>query len=218
MKLIKPYYEIRTLIDGDAILRSIEEAGRTAYQSGGAICEGSAKKFVEKIIKLGHESVLEHEYLSVRFVVDRGISHELVRHRLCSFTQASTRYINYKTGCTFIIPSWVQILEGEYDPWEYTQLALVPHEDYTWYCAMLQSEQQYVDLLKGGWSPQQARSVLPNSLKTDIVCTCNLREWRHIFKLRTASAAHPQMQELMRPLLADLQKLIPVVFDDIGPQ
>ena len=157
------------------------------------------------IIKRGHEAVLEHASVTVKFTVDRGVSHEIVRHRLAAYCQESTRYCNYsKDGfgrqVTFIQPHF---LDRGTRGWE------------LWVLACEQAEKAYFDLLNWGCSPQEARAVLPNSLKTEVVMTANLREWRHFFKLRTAPAAHPQMREVTIPLLRRMQELIPVVFDDI---
>lgn len=198
-------------------IRLIEQAGRTCYKSENRITEESAKQFVQKLNDLNHESVIEHSAMTVKFICDRGVSHELVRHRLASFSQESTRYCNYKGGVSFIIPPWVDIEEGEYDFTKAETLANVKlHSDGDlWLSMMDHCEDVYIDLLNYGWSPQQARSVLPNSLKAEIVMTTNFREWRHIFKLRCSSAAHPQMRELMIPLLKRCKEIIPVVFDDI---
>lgn len=209
MKIVNAKYEILTSIfAGREILKSIERAGRTCYKSEEHITETSAAKFVDMLIKRGHESQLEHQSISVRFTNDRGVSHEEVRHRIASFSQESTRYINYtlesKGGeCTFI-----DIEKHLKNPAVSLQI---------WFNAMLFAEQSYKAMIDAGEDPQIARSVLPNSLKTEIVITANLREWRTIFKLRTAKPAHPQMREVMIPLLKELQTLIPVVFDDIIP-
>ena len=214
MKLIKPSYTILSKIDIQ-LLRNIERAGRTCYKSEEKITEDSARAFVEKIIKSGHESVIEHQSISVLFVCDRGVSHEIVRHRLASFSQESTRYCNYfkdkfDNQITFIIPEWFNAVKIEK-----MNRSILSATEGIWYDAMADSEINYHDLIQEGWQPQQARSVLPNSLKTEIVVTANLREWRTIFKQRTSPAAHPQMRELMIPLLAELKTLIPVVFDDL---
>lgn len=206
MKIIEPYFEIISSVDGGSILRHIERCGRVCYKSEDKITDDSAEKFVANIIKRGHEAVLEHQSITVRFVCDRGVSHEIVRHRLASFCQESTRYCNYSKGdfggeITVIRPCY--LLEGKqgYDLW--------------WY-ACQKAESAYFDLLSYGCSPQEARAVLPNSLKTEVIMTANLREWRHFLKLRTANAAHPQMRQLARPLLCTMQELVPVVFDDIA--
>jgi thymidylate synthase (FAD) len=214
MLLLKPHFEIITDINSLNILKNIERAGRTCYKSENKITNSSAITFVKNIITSGHESVIEHENLSVRFVCDRGISHEIVRHRLASYSQESSRYCNYMQGVSFIIPPWIEIEPGEYTQKDIESLRL-KQDTIEWLEAMLISESRYISLLKLGWSAQMARSVLPNSLKTEIVMTANLREWRHVLKQRISEAAHPQMQELMKPLLKIFNEKIPVVFDDI---
>jgi thymidylate synthase (FAD) len=216
MKLIRPYYQILSKIDGSEILRSIERAGRTCYKSEDLITYKSAEKFIEMLVSRGHESVLEHEKLSILFVCDRGVSHELVRHRIASFSQESTRYCNYSKDkfdnqLTFIIPKWLRFKEGSYER-SFTMVL----EEAIWFNSCLDSERRYNKLITGGWQPQEARSILPTSLKTEIVVTANIREWRTIFKQRTAKAAHPQMRELMCPLLDELKTIVPVLFNDIN--
>lgn len=208
MKAIKAYTQIYGDIDGQEILQKIERIGRTCYKSEGKIEDGSAEKFVANLIKRGHEAMLEHASITIKFVVDRGISHELVRHRLASFAQESTRYCNYSKDdfgkeITFIIPDYLDYKSAGWDTWKAT---------------MQTCEDAYFKLLDTGLMPQEARAVLPNSLKTEVVMTANLREWRNFFKLRAANTtgkAHPQMLEVTRPLLDELKGLIPVVFDDI---
>lgn len=208
MQAIKPYTQIYKDFDGQKVLQKIEAAARTCYKSEGKIQEGSAAKLVAGLIKSGHEAMLEHASVTVKFVVDRGISHELVRHRLASFAQESTRYCNYSkddfgSEITFIIPDY---LEYKSEGWN------------IWKESMKQAEDAYFKMLDFGLSPQQARAVLPNSLKTEVVMTANLREWRHFFKLRalgTTGKPHPQMLEVALPLLEDMKNLIPVVFDDL---
>ena len=205
MKIVSPDFEVLSLVDGQAILHDIERCGRVCYKSEDKITETSAQAFVGNIIKRGHEAVLEHASVTVKFTVDRGVSHDIVRHRLAAYCQESTRYCNYsKDGfgrqVTFIQPHF---LDRGTRGWE------------LWVLACEQAEKAYFDLLNWGCSPQEARAVLPNSLKTEVVMTANLREWRHFFKLRTAPAAHPQMREVTIPLLRRMQELIPVVFDDI---
>lgn len=205
MKIVNASYRIETPIDGAEILKRIEKAGRTCYKSEDRITEESAENFVLTLIERGHESVLEHASITVRFVCDRGISQEIVRHRLASYSQESTRYCNYSNDrfgseLTFIKPCFLAERKMTY---------------WLWCNAMEFAEWAYSDMLEDGCTPQEARSVLPNSLKTEVVMTANLREWRHFLKLRTATAAHPQMRELTVPLLYELQRRIPVVFDDI---
>lgn len=208
MQAIKAYTQIYNDFDGQKILEKIEQVARTCYKSEGKIQEGSDAKMVASLIKSGHEAMLEHASVTVKFVVDRGISHELVRHRLASFAQESTRYCNYSkddfgSEITFIIPEY---LEYKSEGWN------------IWKESMKQAEDAYFKMLDFGLSPQQARAVLPNSLKTEVVMTANLREWRHFFKLRalgTTGKPHPQMLEVTVPLLEDFKQMIPVVFDDL---
>lgn len=205
MKAIKAYTEICGDFDGQDILKKIERCGRVCYKSEGKIKEGSAEKFVKGIIERGHEAVLEHVSITVKFVVDRGISHEIVRHRLASYCQESTRYCNYSkddfgSEITFIIPEYLEYKSAAWEIWKATMQAC---------------EDAYFKLLDYGLSSQEARAVLPNSTKTELIMTANLREWRTFFKLRCAIGAHPQMKEVTRPLLEQLKGMIPVVFDDI---
>ena len=222
MRLVKPSHEILEVMGAKLAeyesLKLIELAGRTCYKSESPLTQESAEVFVPKILRSGHESVIEHSAMSVRFICDRGVTHEIVRHRLCAFSQESTRYVNYKGGCCFVIPPWINITEKEF---KYTNIEGIYFYkdadmiDNTWISSMCQCEENYIDLLEEGWSPQQARSVLPNSTKTEIVVTANFREWRHIFRLRCAKPAHPQMRELMIPLHKECKKLIPIIFDSI---
>ena len=206
MRIIKPYTEIYGDINGKEILKKIEWVGRTCYKSEDRIEEDSAEKFVAGLIKRGHEAILEHDSITVKFVVDRGVSHEIVRHRLASFAQESTRYCNYakeKFGneITVIEPCFWDKNSENYELWVHS---------------MESAERAYFSFLLA--TPEKARAVLPNSLKTELVMTANLREWRHFFKLRAANTtgkAHPQMLEVTRPLLDKFKRLIPVVFDDI---
>ena len=205
MKIIKPDVKFITPIDGATILKRLEQCGRVCYKSEDKITEGSAEKFVAGIIKRGHEAVLEHCSFTVKFICDRGVSHEIVRHRMASYCQESTRYCNYSkdvfgSEITVIRPSF--LTEGT-PGWQYWKVA----------CRM--AEKSYFELLDWGCTPQEARSVLPNSLKTEVVMTANIREWRHFLKLRCSPAAHPQMREVALILLDKVHWLIPVCFDDI---
>jgi len=210
MRLIRASYEI---LDCPTLpLYAIERAGRTCYKSEEKITDNSAVEFVRKIMKRGHLSVIEHASISVRFIIDRGVSHELVRHRLCAFSQESTRYCDYGGNhITFITPPWIKQNQSE----EFITTSILGFDDIViWKNGLLESERRYMLLRDIGWPPQQARSILPNSLKTEIICTANLREWRHIFSLRCSKAAHPQMQEIMIPLRDELRSRIPVIFDE----
>lgn len=211
MKLIKPSAEILQITE--LPLNLIEQAGRTCYKSEEKICKDSNIAFTEMILKRGHESVIEHAHATVKFICDRGVSHEIVRHRIASYSQESTRYCDYEGGhVTFIIPDWVSIGPGEFSD---IHPACGEQGDTVWFTAMQIAEQRYKMARTAGWKPEQARSVLPNSLKTEVIMSANLREFRHFFKLRTAKAAHPSMREVAIPLLAEFKSLIPVLFDDI---
>ena len=213
MKIIKASYEIIrphtfALADRDAIYQMIERAGRTCYKSENKITPESAAAFVKGIVNRGHEAMLEHASMTVRFIVDRGVSHELVRHRLFSFAQESTRYCNYsqdKFGneLTFIEPFFFKKDSDLYAKWHAT---------------MMNAEAMYLYMVRNGASAQEARTVLPNSLKTEVVVTGNMREWRHFFRLRAAGetgAPHPQMAEVAIPLLKEVQNYMPELFGDI---
>jgi len=205
MKVVNASFEIIDTIRPEEILKNIEKFGRVCYKSESNITEDSASPFISRIIKSGHESVIEHEKISVKIICDRGVSHEIVRHRIASYSQESTRYCNYikdKFGneLTFIKP----IFWAEESP-----------EYQIWFSSMENIENTYMQLINLGARPEQARAVLPNSLKTEIIVTMNLREWRHFFKLRTSNRAHPQMREISIPLLQEFKALLPCIFDDI---
>jgi thymidylate synthase (FAD) len=200
----------------------VERAGRTCYKSEHKIEPDSAHRFIQKLIRMGHESVLEHGTITVRFLTDRAVSHELVRHRLASYSQESQRYVDpqHKGLMEFIRPWWV--------PKEYTMESYKRKEcDWTrpqnsvdqcaiLFLSLLWDAYDHYRLLRNfGCTPQQARAVLPNATKTEIVVTANPREWRHIFKLRTSNAAYPQIRELMIPTLWTFRELWPALFEDI---
>ena len=203
MNVIKASVQFMQPVDGPAILKHLEACGRVCYKSEGRITDGSAEKFVRDVIKRGHEAVLEHASVTVKFICDRGVSHEIVRHRIASYCQESTRYCNYsKEG----FGSEITVIEPPF--FEDGQLA-------TWYQAMDMAENRYLTLLSRGASPQEARSVLPNSLKTEVIMTANMRQWRHFLRLRCSKAAHPQIRELALSLLEQFHDAVPVIFDDI---
>lgn len=221
MKTIKAGYEILTPISEGGIkeLQHIEKIGRVCYKSEDRISEDgeSAKKFVSMLIKNGHEAMIEHSSLSVKFTVDRGVSHELVRHRIASFAQESTRFCNYSkdkfdSECNFIDLRPGIELDNKCRNMTAGEIGLLMRE---WILSMEDAETHYMNMLELGATPQIARSVLPNSTKTEITITANYREWRNFFKLRTPSTAHPQMVEVTRPLLTELKEKLPAIFDDI---
>lgn len=205
MKIIKASAELVTPLDTDDVMRLLERAGRVCYKSEGNIADGSAEKLLGNIIKRGHESVIEHFSVTFQIVCDRGVSHEIVRHRLASYSQESTRYCNYSSGkfgneLTFIEPCFWSKDSREYELWRQ---------------AMEAAEQSYLRLIECGASPQEARSVLPNSLKTELYMTANLREWRHFLRLRTSTRAHPQMREVALQIKGILKNKLPIIFSDI---
>lgn len=205
MQIINSKFIIETEVNGNQILKQIEKIGRTAYKSEDRIKDGTAERFITKLMRDGHESVIEHQCITVRVICDRGVSHEIVRHRIASYTQESTRYCNYSKGkfmneLTVIKPTYWKEDDEKYVIWKDTI-------DFI--------ERSYKKLIDLGAQPQEARSLLPNSLKTEIVITMNLREWRHFFLQRTSDKAHPQMKEITIPLLKEFRRLIPIIFDDI---
>lgn len=207
MRVVKAGYEILDPLNGEEILKKIERVARVCYKSEDKITDGSAEKMVRALVKRGHEAMLEHFSFSVKFIVDRGVSHEIVRHRVASFAQESTRYCNYghEGEITIIKPVYFTDCGEAYNIWRE---------------ACVVAEIKYLEMLAYGFSPQEARAVLPNSLKTEVVMTANLREWRHFFSLRACGSTgkpHPQMLEVAVPLLKEVKSLIPVVFDDLEP-
>lgn len=200
MILIKPYSRIVNISHLDPS-EAIDDYGRTCYKSEHVEDPEVWSKFVKKLISNGHESVIEHINATVKIVCDRGVSHEIVRHRLASYSQESTRYCDYgDKNIEFITPCWYE--EGS-------------STGSIFRAQMLQCELSYKALLDLGWTPQQARSVLPNSLKTELIMTTNIRDWRHIFSLRCDKPAHPQMREIMLPLLKDFYTVMPDFFSDL---
>jgi thymidylate synthase (FAD) len=217
MKLIRQYWEFEEMVDGAEILKKIERAGRTCYKSEDKITDDSATRFCLNMLKSGHHSVIGHHNITVRIITNRGVTHEIVRHRLVSYSQESTRYCNYGgDDLVFILPVWmdnypvplnqsISFLEGP--------VHLTAEESFLY--SLHLSEIYYKYLLKESWQPQQAREVLPNALKTELVMTANIREWRHFFSLRCSSAAHPQMRDLAKSMLTGFYQAIPAMFDDL---
>ncbi len=205
MLVIEPSYLWMTDINGVAILKHIEACGRVCYKSEGRTTDDSYLAFCKNILKRGHEAVLEHDAFTIKFIVDRAIANEIVRHRLASYCQESTRYCAYNKDAfgkqiTIIRPESLEVGSEAYKLWEET-------------CQV--AEKNYFAMLDLGINQQIARDILPLSLKTEIIMTANIREWRHFFRLRTSPFAHPQMRQITIPLLNDLKTRIPVLFDDI---
>ena len=205
MKIIEQSVELVDDFDAAAIMKKIERAGRVCYKSEGNIKDDTAEKFIRGVIKRGHESVIEHAAISFKIICDRGVTHELVRHRIASYSQESTRYCDYSAGkfggeLTFIKPCfWAEDDEN-------FQL---------WKSAMAQLEKNYLVMRANGVKPEEARSILPNSLKTEIFVTMNLREFRHFLKLRCDKAAHPQMRQLAGMIYDIIKEKLPVIVEDI---
>ena len=205
MKIVEASVELVSELDAEKIMKHIELAGRVCYKSESRISDTSAEKFIANIIKSGHESVIEHVSLTFKIICDRGVTHEIVRHRLASYSQSSTRYCNYASDkfgneLTFIKPCFWDEDDENYLLWQQT---------------LEVAEKNYLAMIKNGAQPQQARSILPNSLKTEIFMTANLREWRHFLKLRTSKRAHPQMREVALKIYKILSDNLPVIFSDI---
>ena len=209
MRLIKSKVEILDNLNGEEIIDKIAKVARTCYKSEDNSTSERDRELVKRLIKSGHEAMIEFFDITVKFTCDRGVSHELVRHRMASFAQESTRYCNYskdKFGneLTFIEPIW------------YDSLGITHKQDFE--IALERCEDDYLEFIRQGWTPQQARAILPNALKTEINMKANLREWRHFFKLRCSTAAHPDMRVLALDLLKQFHDNIPIIFDDIYEQ
>ena len=219
MRILKPQHVIvgKDQIEGHKILKHIEKIARTCYKSEDLINDESAEKMIKKLIKLNHLAMIEHASVSVLFTCDRGVTHEIVRHRVASYAQESTRYVNYSKDKFGNEIGYIDIAGGiALD----TKMKDLPVETIDaiiseWHQACIDAEKHYMKMLELGATPQIARSVLNNSTKSDINVTMNLREWRHFFELRCDTPAHPQMRELVIPLLKEMSEVIPIVFDDL---
>lgn len=205
MKIINQSFEIMDDINGEEILKKLEKCGRVCYKSEDLTTSHSAERFIQTIIDKGHESVLEHVSITVKVITSRGISHQIVRHRIASYSQESQRFCNYdkdkfESEITFIEPS---CFTGK------------GYSDMVWWRSCSDSEESYFKILTDGYTPEQAREVLPNSTKTELVMTLNIRSWRNFFKQRTDKTAHPEMRNLVIPMLLEFKRLVPIVFNDI---
>lgn len=214
MKIIEPSVQLINPPDYETVLETIEVAGRTCYKSEDKMNATSAEKFIKNILEKGHEAVIEHSSLTVKFICDRGVSHEIVRHRIASYCQESTRYCNYskdKFGdeITVIRPNFFDKKYSYENNGKKTEYEI-------WSESCYEAEKAYFRLLDEGATAQEARSVLPNSLKTEVVMTANFREWRHFLRLRTSERAHPQMRQVAYMLADILAKRYPVVFEEFS--
>ena len=205
-RIIVPY------IDGVKIMKNIEKAGRTCYKSAGKT-EDSYKNFIKNCINRGHESVIEHEKVTVRLVTDRGTMWDITRHRHCSFSIESSRYCNYSKDK---FGNEIKVIEPFFLKPDLQAEGLEQWQPYlAWISAIQQSEKSYFDILNNGGTPDKARMVLPASLATEICMTANIREWRHIFSLRCQNTVHPHIRQVMIPLLLHFKEVMPELFDDI---
>lgn len=213
MRVIDQSVEVWEYTPG--MLQLIEDAGRTCYKSEP---KGDPAYFVKKLIDSGHHSVIEHGVITAMIITNRGVTHELVRHRLASYSQESTRYCNYGSDhVVFIKPHKCDsVVFGEWDSVDgWVGRSSLGCPEATWLKAMLAAEAAYKELLAEGWKPEDARGVLPNDLKTEIVVTANVREWRHIIKLRGSKAAHPQIRQVAHMLLSEFYDRWPTLFQDL---
>ena len=219
MRILKPQHVIigKDQIEGHKILKHIEKIARTCYKSEDLINDESAEKMIKKLIKMNHLAMIEHASVSVLFTCDRGVTHEIVRHRVASYAQESTRYVNYSKDKFGNEIGYIDIaggiaLDAKMKDLPVETIDAIISE---WHQACIDAEKHYMKMLELGATPQIARSVLNNSTKSDINVTMNLREWRHFFELRCDTPAHPQMRELVIPLLKEMSEVIPIVFDDL---
>lgn len=206
MKLILPSVEVISPIDGNVIMKHLESCGRVCYKSEDLVKDGSADIFVSKIIKSAHESVIEHHSITVKFTCSRACSHQLVRHRLASYSQESQRYCNYtrdKFGGDIIF-----IQPQQFNNWDTDTQTTFKH-------SLMLSEINYNLLISKGLVAQDARNILPNACKTEVMVTMNLRNWRHFFKERTSKHAQDEIRFLAIELLTEFKKELPVIFGDI---
>ena len=219
MRTLKPQHVIigKDQIEGHKILKHIEKIARTCYKSEDLINDESAEKMIKKLIKMNHLAMIEHASVSVLFTCDRGVTHEIVRHRVASYAQESTRYVNYSKDKFGNEIGYIDIAGGIALDIKMKDLPVETIDAIIseWHQACIDAEKHYMKMLELGATPQIARSVLNNSTKSDINVTMNLREWRHFFELRCDSPAHPQMRELVIPLLKEMSEVIPIVFDDL---
>lgn len=227
MHIINPSFTFVNRPDAEQLLNLIETAYRICYRSEP---DGNRDTFIKSKISVGHESPLEHANVSIIVTTNRGVTHEIVRHRIASYCQESTRYCNYAKDkfdnqITFIRPEWCSedVLgawnENRYEEYTFGSESNISKYEASWLRDCLTTEANYLKIISDGYSPQQARDVLNNSVATKIMITMNVREWRHFFKLRaigTTGKPHPEMQQFTIPMLNEFKRIIPVVFDDLN--
>lgn len=231
MKLIRESVELKDQSGNDLnklhqelYAKHVEWAGRVCYQSSHKVKDGSCYTFVRNMLASGHLSTIEHVSVSAKIVTNRAVSLECVRHRLGSYSQESTRYCNYSGDrfgreLVFIIPTWVTDEElSRHFPDEMFDIGYMNDPTYVWCCQMQSCEDEYFCLLQIGWTPEKAREVLPNSLKTTLVATYNLRTWRHVLEQRLDRKCHPEMRYTMSLIGQEMLNKLPLFFEDIITQ
>lgn len=204
MQIINPLVEVEK-VDGTQIMKIIERACRTCYRSEGKITEDSYKTLLKNCITRGHESVLEHEKITIRMICDVGVYKDLTRHRIASFSIESTRYCNYgkdkfDNEIKFIKPCNIEENTDMYKLWK---------------TACKNIEKMYIEMSKLGGTPDQMRMILPHSTAAQVTMTANIREWKHILDVRASSHAHPAIRQLLIPLLLHFKKIMPEIFEDV---
>ena len=204
MKLLDPVIYIEDY-DGKKIMQRIERACRTCYRSEEMITEDSYKTLLKNCLNRGHESILEHEKVSIRMICDLGVYKDITRHRLASFSIESTRYCNYgkdKFGSELKIMKPCNIEEGTemYEDWKNTMLCI---------------EKNYIKMSQEGAKPDQLRMLLPHSIAAEVNMTCNIREWKHVLSLRCTNHAHPSIRQVLIPLLLKFKQDMPEIFEKV---
>lgn len=208
--LSTPYADSLTRNDGIYMLRFIEKQARISHRSEDRQTLDSWERFITAVVmQHGDYSVIEHASITATIRVDRGVTHELVRHRLFAFTQESTRFVRYKGDLEFIMPDLIASSAG-------------PNGDSVgtiadFFAAIAVASDTYFKMLDRGTRPQEARSILPNALAATIAVTGNLRNWRHFFLMRTSKETHPDFKRITIPMLAEFQRVVPLIYDDIIP-
>lgn len=218
MKIVEPWIEVENF-DGKKIMKNIERACRTCYRSENLIDEESYKRLLRNCLNRGHESILEHEKITIRMVCDIGVYKDLTRHRFGSFSIESTRYCNYnkdKFGneIKFIEPVFYT------DSWKlanYEGAAMTTEElkSSIWYNCMEEIEDSYNYMGELECTPDEMRMLLPHSTAAEVTMTANIREWRHILSLRCVKMTHPAIRQLLIPLLLYFKQEMPELFDNI---
>ena len=204
MKIIEPWIQVENF-DGKQIMKNLEKACRTCYRSEGLITEDSYSKLLKNCINRGHESILEHEKITIRMYVDIGVYKDLTRHRHASFSIESTRYCNYGKDKFDNEIKFIKPCNIDEDSELYSN----------WIRAMSFIEKEYIAMSKNGATPDQMRMILPHSTAAEVTMTANIREWKHILGLRCAKMTHPAIRQVLIPLLLKFKEEMPEIFEEI---